>query len=51
MDFDDLRDIFEPFDRLVTIGLCGDAREVPENNTILRGLQYLDVEAISYGEL
>mgnify|MGYP003497733025 FL=1 len=50
MDRDQLRDIFEPYEKLVTINLCGKPREVPENNTILRGLQYLDVEAISYGD-
>jgi NADH dehydrogenase/NADH:ubiquinone oxidoreductase subunit G len=50
MDRDQLRDIFEPYEKLVTITLCGKTREVPENNTILRGLQFLDVEAISYGE-
>ncbi len=50
MDKEDLRDIFEPYERLVKIELCGVTREVPENNTILRGLQYLDIEAISYGE-
>ena len=50
MDRDQLRDIFEPYEKLVTISLCSKACEVPENNTILRGLQYLYVEAISYGE-
>jgi hypothetical protein len=43
-------EMFEPFDRLVKIKLLGAAREVPENNSILRGLQYLDMEAISYGD-
>ena len=43
-------EIFEPYDRLVTIDLCGSAREVPENNSILRGLQYLDMESVSYGD-
>lgn len=50
MHIDDLRDIFEPYERLVTISICGKPREVPENNSILRGLQYLDVESISYGD-
>lgn len=50
MNKEDLRDIFEPYENLLTIELCGVSREVPENNTILRGLQYLDIEAISYGE-
>ena len=43
-------EIFEPYDRLVSIELCGKKREVPENNTILRGLQFLDMESISYGD-
>jgi ferredoxin len=46
----DRDDIFEPYDRLVSISLCGVSREVPENNSILRGLQFLDVETISYGD-
>lgn len=50
MNKQDLRDIFEPYERLVTIKLCGVSQEVPENNSILRGLQFLDMEAISYGE-
>lgn len=50
MDKDYLHDIFEPYERLVTIDLCGRKVEVPENNTILRGLQYLDMEAVSDGE-
>jgi predicted molibdopterin-dependent oxidoreductase YjgC len=50
MDFDDLRDIFEPFDRLVKIDILGTAYEVPENNTLLRGFQYLSIESISYGD-
>ena len=47
MDHDE---IFEPYDRLVSITLCGVERQVPENNTILRGLQFLDMESISYGD-
>ena len=43
-------EIFEPFDKLVTVTICGERRELPEKNTILRGLQYLDMEAVSYGE-
>ena len=43
-------EIFEPFDRLVKITICGTDRKVPENNSILRGLQFLDMEAISYGD-
>ena len=43
-------EMFEPYDRLIPILICGKAVDVPENNTILRGLQFLDVEAISYGD-
>jgi NADH dehydrogenase/NADH:ubiquinone oxidoreductase subunit G len=43
-------EIFEPYDRLVTITICGREQKVPENNSILRGLQYLDMETISYGD-
>jgi NADH dehydrogenase/NADH:ubiquinone oxidoreductase subunit G len=43
-------DIFEHYDRLVTIKLLGVERQVPENNSILRALQFLDIESISYGD-
>ena len=43
-------EIFEPYERLVNIKLLGINRAVPENNSILRGLQYLDMETISYGD-
>ncbi|CAN5485879.1 hypothetical protein BH18ACI3_BH18ACI3_21470 [soil metagenome] len=46
----DEHEIFEPYERLVNIKLLGVERDVPENNSILRGLQYLDMEAISYGD-
>ena len=44
-------DIFEPFDRLIEIKIRGQRHNVPENNTILRCLQYLDMEAISMADL
>lgn len=50
MDFEDLRDIFEPFDNLVKIEIEGKTFEVPENNTLLRGFQYLSIETVSYGD-
>lgn len=43
-------DIFEPFDRLVEIEICGARREVPENNTLLRCFQYLSMETVSFGD-
>ncbi len=43
-------DIFEPFDKLIEIEICGEMREVPENNSLLRCFQYLSMETISYGD-
>lgn len=43
-------EIFEPYDRLVTITINNVEHQVPENNSILRGLQFLDMEKISYGD-
>ncbi len=42
--------MFEPYERLVSIEINGKAHGVPENNSILRGLQFVDMEAISYGD-
>ena len=50
MNLDDLRDIFEPFDRLVEIEILGERREVPENNTLLRCFQFLSINTVSFGE-
>jgi NADH dehydrogenase/NADH:ubiquinone oxidoreductase subunit G len=50
MNFEDLRDIFEPFEKLVKIDIGGKTFEVPENNTLLRGFQYLSIETVSYGD-
>ena len=47
----ELDEILEPFDRLIEITLLGEIKLVPENNSILRCLQYLDVEKISDAEL
>lgn len=44
-------DMFEPFDRLISIEICGKTCEVPENNSILRCLQFLDMEKISNADL
>jgi hypothetical protein len=41
--------LLRPFTRLVTIELLGRKVDVPENNPLLRCLQYLAPEAISYG--
>jgi hypothetical protein len=47
----DNSDIFEPYDRLVEIGVLGRKCSVPENNSILRCFQFLDMEAISESDL
>lgn len=43
-------EIFEPFDSLVRVSVCGREVEVPENNSLLRGFQFLDMEAVSDGD-
>jgi len=41
--------LFRPFARLVKISFLGRELEVPENNSLLRGFQYVAPEAVSYG--
>ncbi len=43
-------EIFEPYERLIEIQILGRPFSVPENNSILRCLQFLEMEAISYGD-
>ena len=43
-------DIFEPFEKLIEIEILGKRRRVPENNSLLRCFQYLDLEKISMGD-
>ncbi len=50
MNLKDYQDIFEPYEKLVTIEICGTRREVPENNTLLRCFQYLSINTISFGD-
>lgn len=50
MTIDDIKDVFQPYDKLIEIDICGEKRLVPENNTILRCFQFLSVESISYGD-
>lgn len=45
-----LPDIFTPYERLVEIEILGEKRLVPENNSLLRCLQFLAMENISYGD-
>jgi len=37
-------DLFEPFEKLVTVRIEGKVFEVPENNSVLRALQFLDAD-------
>lgn len=41
--------LFRPYSRLVKITLLGREVDVPENNSLLRCLQYLAPEQVSYG--
>lgn len=50
MNIEDYKDIFEPFEKLVKIEICGETGEVPENNSLLRCLQFLSIETISSGD-
>lgn len=51
MNIEDFIDIFEPFENLIEIEILGRKYNVPENNSILRGLQFLDMDAISESDL
>ncbi|MCA1588997.1 MAG: hypothetical protein LC734_01135 [Acidobacteria bacterium] len=44
-------DVFEPFEKLIAITVLGRTERVPEKNSILRCLQFLDMEAVSNGDL
>jgi hypothetical protein len=41
--------LLRPFDRLITISIADRGFQVPENNSLLRCLQYLAPEPVSYG--
>ena len=43
-------DLLEPYEKLVPVEVLGRPVEVPENNTLLRGFQFLSPETISYGD-
>ena len=43
-------EIFEPFDRLVDLSICGRTVAVPENNSLLRCMQYLRMSEVSNGD-
>lgn len=42
-------DLFEPFDGLIEIDVLGHKIQVPDNNCLLRSLQYVAGESIAYG--
>lgn len=46
----ELQDFFQPYEKLVEIDIMGRRCSVPENNTLLRGFQFLSMETISYGD-
>ena len=50
MNIEDYEDVFESFDRLIVVDICGEWREVPENNSLLRCFQFLSPETVSYGD-
>jgi predicted molibdopterin-dependent oxidoreductase YjgC len=43
-------EILEPYDRLIDVKICGQTYQLPENNTILRGFQFIRPEDTSEGE-
>ena len=44
-------DILQPYERLIEIGILGEKREVPENNSLLRCFQFLSPDTVSYSDL
>jgi NADH dehydrogenase/NADH:ubiquinone oxidoreductase subunit G len=46
-----LDDILEPYERLIDIKIDDTIFSVPENNSILRCLQFLDMDGISNSDL
>ena len=50
MNIENYKDIFETFKKLVEIEILGERYWIPENNTLLRGFQFLSMETISFGE-
>jgi NADH dehydrogenase/NADH:ubiquinone oxidoreductase subunit G len=50
MNIEDYIDIFEPFEKLIEIEILDRKVAVPENNTLLRCFQYLNLQSISMGE-
>jgi predicted molibdopterin-dependent oxidoreductase YjgC len=44
-------EMFAPYDRLIEVEILGKKRSVPENNSILRCLQFLQMDPISNADL
>ena len=43
-------DLYDPFDRLVSIEILGKQVDVPENNRVLRCFQFLSLMTIAMGD-
>ena len=43
-------DLFDPYEKLITVEILGKRVEVPEKNRLLRCFQYLSLNTISYGD-
>ena len=41
--------LFRPYQRLIKITVLGKELEIPENNMLLRGFQFLAPENVAYG--
>jgi len=50
MNFEDYKDIFEPFEKLVEVEILGVKYQVPENNYLLRCFQFVSMETVSFGD-
>lgn len=46
----ELSDLLDPYERLVSIEIIGKTVRVPEKNRLLRCFQYLSLNTISYGD-
>jgi succinate dehydrogenase/fumarate reductase-like Fe-S protein len=44
-------DIFEPYTKLIELEICDKSYSVPENNTLLRCLQFISMENISISDI
>lgn len=51
MDQEQFKDVFVPYSKLITIRLLGKNVDVPENNSVLRCMQFLDMDRVSEANL